>query len=74
MSDPAGTAAFGRSREDAEFSQLYDRYYRPVRDFCRRRVASDLVDDAVAETFLNSPDHRHATDGQSSRPQPQQSC
>lgn len=54
MSDLAGTAAFGRSREDAEFSQLYDRYYRPVRDFCRRRVAGDLVDDAVAETFLTA--------------------
>jgi RNA polymerase sigma-70 factor, ECF subfamily len=52
MSGLAGTAAFGRSREDVEFSPLYDRYYRPVRDFCRRRVAGDLVDDAVAETFL----------------------
>lgn len=38
--------------DDAAFAALFRRHYRPVRDFCRRRVPSDLVDDAVAETFL----------------------
>jgi len=52
MSEGTGTAAFVHPPEDAVFDQLYRRYHRPVRDFCRRRVASDLVDDAVAETFL----------------------
>jgi RNA polymerase sigma-70 factor, ECF subfamily len=52
MSDPTGTAWFAQSCDDAVFARLYRRYYRPIRDFCRRRVASDLVDDAVAETFL----------------------
>jgi DNA-directed RNA polymerase specialized sigma24 family protein len=40
------------SREDALFAEIYRRYYRSIRHFCRRRVANDLVDDAVAETFL----------------------
>src|SRR5215475_13387892 len=53
MSD-GGTASVGRLAEDARFSQLYERCSRPVRDFCRRRLASDLVDDAVAETFLTA--------------------
>jgi RNA polymerase sigma-70 factor (ECF subfamily) len=48
MSDGTGTAA------DAEFAELYGRYYRLVRHFCRRRLADDLVDDAVAETFLTA--------------------
>ena len=48
MSEGRGTAA------DAAFVELYDRYYRPVRHFCRRRLAEDLVDDAVAETFLTA--------------------
>src|SRR5262245_36509904 len=52
MSDRTGTAGFAHSCDDAVFDQLYRRYYRPIRDFCRRRVARDLVDDAVAETFL----------------------
>jgi RNA polymerase sigma-70 factor, ECF subfamily len=43
-----------RSRDDVVFGQLYDLHYRPIRDFCRRRVASDLVDDVVAETFLTA--------------------
>jgi RNA polymerase sigma-70 factor (ECF subfamily) len=54
MSEGTGTARFVRSPEDAVFAQLYRRYHRAVRDFCRRRVASDLVDDAVAETFLTA--------------------
>jgi RNA polymerase sigma-70 factor (ECF subfamily) len=42
------------SREDARFAELYRRYYRSIRQFCRRRVANDLVDDSVAETFLTA--------------------
>ena len=34
------------------FAELYRRHHRAVRDFCRRRVAGDGVDDAVAEGFL----------------------
>lgn len=48
MSDRNGTEA------DATFAELYWRCYRPVRHFCRRRLAEDLVDDAVAETFLTA--------------------
>ena len=44
----------GRSREDDRFDELYVRCYRPVRDYCRRRVAADVVDDAVAEVFLTA--------------------
>jgi RNA polymerase sigma-70 factor (ECF subfamily) len=44
----------GGARQDAQFDELYRRFYRPVRDYCRRRLASDLVDDAVAETFLTA--------------------
>ena len=29
-------------------------YYRPIRDYCRRRVAADVVDDAVSEVFLTA--------------------
>ena len=54
MSEGTGSAAFVHPREDAVFAELYRRYHRAVRDFCRRRVASDLVDDAVAETFLTA--------------------
>jgi RNA polymerase sigma-70 factor (ECF subfamily) len=43
-----------RSRREAVFAALYDLHHRPVRDFCRRRLAGDLVDDAVAETFLTA--------------------
>ncbi len=51
MRERTGGAALHR-RKDAVFSELYGRHYRAVRDFCRRRVTSDLVDDAVAETFF----------------------
>ena len=40
--------------DDVLFAELYRLYHRPVRDFCRRRVVNDLVDDAVAETFLTA--------------------
>jgi RNA polymerase sigma-70 factor, ECF subfamily len=52
MRNARAVAAFVRSRDDAGFARLYARHYRPIRDFCRRRVPSDLVDDVVAETFL----------------------
>ena len=41
-------------REDALFADLYGRHYRSIRDYCRRRAVPDLVDDAVAETFLTA--------------------
>jgi RNA polymerase sigma factor (sigma-70 family) len=52
MGERTSTAAIVDPADDAVFAELYRRYHRPVRDYCRRRVASDLVDDAVAETFL----------------------
>jgi RNA polymerase sigma-70 factor, ECF subfamily len=54
VGEPAGIARFVTPRDDGWFAELYRRHYRPVRDFCRRRVASDLVDDAVAETFMTA--------------------
>ena len=40
--------------EDLRFGEIYRRYYRPIRDYCRRRVAGDVVDDAVSEVFLTA--------------------
>jgi RNA polymerase sigma factor (sigma-70 family) len=37
---------------DTRFVELYERFYRPVYAYCRRRVSADHVDDVVAETFL----------------------
>jgi DNA-directed RNA polymerase specialized sigma24 family protein len=54
MRSRSANTSGGGSRQDARFDELYRLYYRPVRDYCRRRVASDLVDDAVAETFLTA--------------------
>jgi RNA polymerase sigma-70 factor (ECF subfamily) len=54
MSYRMGAERVVSSRDDALFAQLYRRHYRPIRDFCRRRVPSDLVDDVVAETFLTA--------------------
>jgi RNA polymerase sigma-70 factor (ECF subfamily) len=42
------------SDEQALFAALYDRHYRVVREYCRGRLTADLVDDAVAETFLTA--------------------
>ena len=39
---------------DTRFAELYARYYRPVHAYCRRRVASAAVEDAVAEVFLTA--------------------
>jgi RNA polymerase sigma factor (sigma-70 family) len=40
--------------DSTAFARLYDHHHRSVRDFCRRRLSPDLVDDAVAETFLTA--------------------
>lgn len=37
---------------DGRFVDLYERFYRPVYAYCRRRTTAELVDDVVAETFL----------------------
>jgi RNA polymerase sigma-70 factor (ECF subfamily) len=39
---------------DARFVELYDRYYRHIYAYCRRRTRGDQVDDAVADTFLTA--------------------
>jgi len=52
MSVGRGTAGAGRRADDLRFAQLYEQCHRPIRDFCRRRVPPDAVDDVVAETFL----------------------
>lgn len=54
MNDRVETSWVARSREEARFGQLYDRHYAAIRDFCRRRVERDAVDDVVAETFLTA--------------------
>jgi RNA polymerase sigma factor (sigma-70 family) len=54
MSSESGVTSRGDPGQDAQFDELYRRFYRPVRDYCRRRVASDLVDDVVAETFVTA--------------------
>lgn len=60
MRDPTSIASFVTSDEDARFTRLYRNHHGAIRDFCRRRVAGDLVDDAVAETFLTA--WRHVDD------------
>ncbi len=37
---------------DSKFASLYDRHYGHVYAYCRRRVAFDRVEDAVADVFL----------------------
>ena len=55
MEPSAGAAdELSRSADAARFETLYARHYRTIWAFCRRRVASDAVDDAVAETFLTA--------------------
>jgi RNA polymerase sigma-70 factor (ECF subfamily) len=39
---------------DARFVEVYERYYRHVFGYCRRRVSADQVDDVVADTFLTA--------------------
>lgn len=40
------------SDRDSRFVGIYERHYRSVHAYCRRRVDADRVDDVVAETFL----------------------
>ena len=47
----AGDVGLGK---DARFAHLYELHHRSIRDYCRRRLADHLVDDAVAETFLTA--------------------
>lgn len=54
MSRRTGTPDGCCSGDDARFGELYRLYSRPVRDYCRRRVAADAVDDVVAEVFLTA--------------------
>jgi RNA polymerase sigma-70 factor (ECF subfamily) len=42
----------GPSAAEARFTQLYERFYRPIRAYCQRRLPAEAVDDAVAEAFL----------------------
>ena len=39
---------------DGRFVDLYERFYRPVYAYCRRRTLADVVDDVVADTFLTA--------------------
>ena len=53
MSSKRGAApAAGDTGGEARFVELYARCHTPIRDYCRRRVVADAVDDAVADTFL----------------------
>jgi RNA polymerase sigma-70 factor, ECF subfamily len=54
MSGGASTSGQARSDDGALFADLYGRHFDAVRDYCRRRVASDSVDDVVSETFLTA--------------------
>jgi RNA polymerase sigma-70 factor (ECF subfamily) len=54
MTGGTSTPRFVRSDEELAFAELYNRHRRSIQDYCRRRVAGDLVDDVVAETFLTA--------------------
>ena len=54
MSDGANTSRCVDSRDDVLFAQLYQRHHGSIRSYCRRRLATDRVDDAVAEIFLTA--------------------
>jgi RNA polymerase sigma-70 factor (ECF subfamily) len=44
--------AGGMCSDELRFAELYARCRGPIVDYCRRRLASDAVEDAVADTFL----------------------
>jgi RNA polymerase sigma factor (sigma-70 family) len=48
-----GMHAYGGDSE-VRFARLYERCDGPLRDYCRRRVDADAVDDVVADTFLTA--------------------
>jgi RNA polymerase sigma-70 factor, ECF subfamily len=52
MGVDGSTMGAGRSTAEARFTQLYARFYGPIRAYCNRRVLADAGDDAVAEVFL----------------------
>ena len=52
MSVGSGGVGAGGRADDLRFAQIYERCFRPIRDFFARRVPRDAVDDAVADTFL----------------------
>jgi len=54
MSELVGSAGSVDLRDDARFARIYELHHRSIRDYCRRRLASHVVDDAVAETFLTA--------------------
>jgi RNA polymerase sigma factor (sigma-70 family) len=54
MSRWAKPVPLGTTSQDTRFAELYGRCYRPVHAYCRRRLTSDAVDDAVAEVFLTA--------------------
>jgi RNA polymerase sigma-70 factor (ECF subfamily) len=54
MTSRTDPAWLGSSREEIRFGELYGRLYRPVHAYCRRRLSSDAVDDAVAQVFLTA--------------------
>jgi len=54
MTGRPSTSRLLRSGEERAFAELYNRHFRSIHDYCRRRVAADLVDDVVAETFLTA--------------------
>jgi RNA polymerase sigma factor (sigma-70 family) len=54
MSDRADTSRCVESGDDVLFAQLYQRHLGSIRSYCRRRLSTDRVDDAVAEIFLTA--------------------
>lgn len=54
MSDSRGVESTAGTAAELRFARLYDLHHRLIRDYCRRRLAADRVDDAVAEVFLTA--------------------
>jgi RNA polymerase sigma factor (sigma-70 family) len=54
MSERADTSRCVDSPDDVLFAQLYQRHLGSIRSYCRRRLTTDRVDDAVAEVFLTA--------------------
>lgn len=49
MSQVRGTDGALDAGVDARFCELYRHHAESIRDYCRRRVDAEAVDDAVAE-------------------------
>ncbi len=54
MSESRGFGRAAGSAAEVRFTRLYELHHRSIRDYCRRRLAAQRVDDAVAETFLTA--------------------